>query len=606
MEPPWILLAKALVCLLWSALAMLVLRLVLRQARTSWSRVRDTFGEGETRLLGLLCTAVLFIGSVSDDFIRPPLRFLLATVVSVPLRAADPARKAGTAIIAHSDPLQAMSQTARLLLGDWMEELKSFHDEFHYVQITLFFLAWFAASKVLHNILPPPTEGSSPGEARSLPELLRGMGLSRWALVFLLLTGLALCVASITTVTQLSAKGAPYTDDTTVRKKLEDALGASKEVFTEDYPYGLPKGSLDQNSYESSNEYDESRYSEERINSVELLRDELQRELPKKEKDLEIKEKLTRLQAQTSFVMEMRQQLQRTWVMLGQLSTTRYQRAQEDALTEYVESNRSSYGEREQRQHFLDIVQWHRQARHKLRNTVEQCKTQIITAETSWAAWASDVRIQLASFEKRTEEQKTEKQKAEEQEANSKWAHSLSNPLISVNAECQAPRLDAVPRRADFGTGLGPLKPIAGWLMKTESIQLALIIGMLGAGLLGSAVASFVRTQGQRQTEGDLVSVVVRGVTAAIVTFLALQGGLSTIVASNGANTTPNPHLLLLICFVAAVYSEQVWSAALQRLMKQLGPGPEASKTTVPASPAGTGPAVPAPAAPMEAQPSKA
>jgi hypothetical protein len=605
LELIWIPLVQASVSLIWIALALLLVRQLFLRAHSSWLRVRDTFGVGGTRTLALVCTSVLFMGSV-PDFIRVPLRFLFATVISVPLHAVELAPGADAELGVPSTSLQAGSQTALLLMSNWREAFKCFHDELPYVQLAFFFMVWFAASRALNNILPP-AEGSSPGEGRSLSRMLQGMELSRWVLVFLLITGLALCVASITTVTQLSDKG--DSDNKSLEEEvnlLAEKLKASKEILDEpDYPYGSSNTSKE--SQEMFEEAFDNGFSNQVDDALALLKTDLH-EVMKKAGGVKDPETVLTIQAQLSLVMELRQQLQTIWRMMGKLSASRYDRATADALTEYEVSNNSRYGKREQRQQFLDIVAWHRQSRHKLRSTVEQCKTQVISTETYWAEWASNMRVLLQLQATLPQQASMDPPKRASMEPIGLVStRVLRSPLLHANKVCQAAPLDPVPRRVDFGNGLGPLRPIAGWLMKTESVQLALIIGMLGAGLLGSAVASFMRTQGRKQTEGQLTGVVVRGVTAAIVTFLAVQGGLSTVaVSDNGARLAPNPHLLLLICFVAAVYSEQVWNAALQRLMKQLGPEGETSKPTEPAPPAVTGPAVPALAtAPTEAQSSR-
>lgn len=125
-----------------------------------------------------------------------------------------------------------------------------------------------------------------------------------------------------------------------------------------------------------------------------------------------------------------------------------------------------------------------------------------------------------------------------------------------------APPAWPVPRRGEMGTDLGPFGYVAGWLLRTESLPLVLIAGMLGFGLLGSVASTIVREQ-KRRSPGDppvpdLARVVIRGASAAVVVFLMVEGGLS--VFSSGA-ATPNPYMLLLTCLVAAVFGEDVWKA---------------------------------------------
>lgn len=121
----------------------------------------------------------------------------------------------------------------------------------------------------------------------------------------------------------------------------------------------------------------------------------------------------------------------------------------------------------------------------------------------------------------------------------------------------------------EAGTGWGPFGWVANWLLRTRSSALTLITGMLGFGLLGAAITSFVRTE--PVAEGDprgLVShVVIRGVTAAVLVFLAAKGGLA--VFSSGAGE-PNAYVLFFTCLVGAVFSEDVWAWARARFKARL------------------------------------
>jgi hypothetical protein len=107
---------------------------------------------------------------------------------------------------------------------------------------------------------------------------------------------------------------------------------------------------------------------------------------------------------------------------------------------------------------------------------------------------------------------------------------------------------------------------VAQWLLRTKSHALALITGMLGFGLLGAAIATFVRTPDNSagsSPAGDAATVMVRGLSAAIVVFLAVKGGLA-IVATSEAE--PNAYVLFFTCLVGAVFSEGVWKWAKTKL----------------------------------------
>lgn len=131
---------------------------------------------------------------------------------------------------------------------------------------------------------------------------------------------------------------------------------------------------------------------------------------------------------------------------------------------------------------------------------------------------------------------------------------------------------ERIPDRPELGSYLGPFALVARWLLRTESLALALIVGMIGFGLLGSACSSFVREKSARTDSNqplvrDLSGVIIRGCSAAVVVFLAAQGGLAIF---GSTNTEPNPYVLLLTCLVAAVFSDSVWERT-QQWFKSVG-----------------------------------
>lgn len=128
-----------------------------------------------------------------------------------------------------------------------------------------------------------------------------------------------------------------------------------------------------------------------------------------------------------------------------------------------------------------------------------------------------------------------------------------------------------IPSRQNLGGYLGVFGAAAQWLLKTESMPLALIAGLLGFGLLGAACSTFIRNYARRAggepLVPDLASVFIRGVSAAILIFLGVYGGLA-VFSSGGAG--PNPYVVLFTCLVAAVFSEDAWAWGGQRFRSQL------------------------------------
>jgi hypothetical protein len=126
---------------------------------------------------------------------------------------------------------------------------------------------------------------------------------------------------------------------------------------------------------------------------------------------------------------------------------------------------------------------------------------------------------------------------------------------------------EPVPLRGNIENYVGSFGVAISWLLRSESQPLVLIVGLLGFGLLGAACSTFVREVSRRSDgEGalveDLAGVVIRGVSAAVVVFLAVYGGLAIF----GTNAEPNPYVVLFTCLVGAVFSDTVWDWAQSRL----------------------------------------
>ncbi len=124
------------------------------------------------------------------------------------------------------------------------------------------------------------------------------------------------------------------------------------------------------------------------------------------------------------------------------------------------------------------------------------------------------------------------------------------------------------------GDELGIFKSIAQWLIKPNSMALVLIVGMLGFGLFGAVISTFVRETSNTEEYNkdaviikDIPGVIIRGVSAAIVIFLGVKGGLAVFSTGEGE---PNPYALFFTCLVGAVYSERIWEWAKEKLTSKL------------------------------------
>jgi hypothetical protein len=133
-----------------------------------------------------------------------------------------------------------------------------------------------------------------------------------------------------------------------------------------------------------------------------------------------------------------------------------------------------------------------------------------------------------------------------------------------------------MPKKPMIGEQFGVFRFMSGWLLRTESMSLALIVGLFAFGLLGSIGSTFIRqrikigddeTKKQKDFVPNLPAALIDGISAAIVVFLAVKGSL---VIFSGNDSNVNPYVLFFTCFVAAVYSADVWKWAHNKLIDQL------------------------------------
>ncbi|HEY8930589.1 MAG TPA: hypothetical protein VIM55_15410 [Mucilaginibacter sp.] len=146
-----------------------------------------------------------------------------------------------------------------------------------------------------------------------------------------------------------------------------------------------------------------------------------------------------------------------------------------------------------------------------------------------------------------------------------------------------------MPQRPNIGEEFGIFESMSGWLLRTESMSLALIVGLFAFGLLGAIGSSFIR-QKINTTEREIVPdyvpnmpvVLISGLSSAIVVFLAAKGA---IVVFSTKDAALNPYVLFFTCLVAAVYSEDIWAWARKRLQSSFNTSD--NKNTRPDTPAG-------------------
>lgn len=227
----------------------------------------------------------------------------------------------------------------------------------------------------------------------------------------------------------------------------------------------------------------------------------------------------------------------------------------EGAVLEYETTSVSRKGSLETIEHFSSLIAWYRRLINEQDAQIKYCKLRIEYIESTMSAWGKAALDQL---------------KSEGTESN---IDRIPVGNIDIQSACtiiDPSQTELIPERPELGSNLGPFSNVASWLLKTESLPLAQIVGMMGFGLLGSAIASLVRQNNVKLGQGkpiveDLGIFVIRGATAAVVVFLSVKGGLAIFTSGSGE---PNPYVLLFTCLVGAVFSEDVWQRAGEWLKK--------------------------------------
>ncbi|MGA8650213.1 MAG: hypothetical protein WB677_06265 [Xanthobacteraceae bacterium] len=233
----------------------------------------------------------------------------------------------------------------------------------------------------------------------------------------------------------------------------------------------------------------------------------------------------------------------------------------------YQLDNEGRKGERETRQHLLNIEIWYNHWWAQRAGQLSQCKADL-------ERFASSIKSQFEFFQGAiaASNAKSGFGASLPTDVFNELARRLGQAEITAANNCSS-RTDPwdIPNRADFGGYLGVFGLAASWLLKTESLPLVLITGLLGFGLLGAACSSVIRNVSTRAAGGplvpDLAGIIIRGTSAAVLIFLAVFGGLAVFT---GGTASPNPYVVLFTCLVAAVFSEDAWAWGAKQFRSRL------------------------------------
>lgn len=230
------------------------------------------------------------------------------------------------------------------------------------------------------------------------------------------------------------------------------------------------------------------------------------------------------------------------------------------AVLEKFEASAARKGNYERTEHYVALLRWYDWNLHEAERELNECVRAVEQADGGARRWSAEVIRYLGASEA-------------EPRAPAPKAYVPWDPLIE---QCRNGwDFPAMPDRKPLGSRYGAFRLVAQWLVRSESLSLVAVAGLIGFGLLGAATSTIIRERKPHAENtplvSDLPSVIIRGFTAAIVVFLAVKGGLAIFAVGS---PEPNTYVLLLTCFIAAVFSEAVWEGArsyLEGLVKRWG-----------------------------------
>jgi hypothetical protein len=226
-----------------------------------------------------------------------------------------------------------------------------------------------------------------------------------------------------------------------------------------------------------------------------------------------------------------------------------------EALAAFDSETMSPMSVQERALFFRDIQRTAQRQASDMQGAMNDCAQAVSVADKQVESFARDSNLALSKLSQTTLSPS----------GSRFWSHDMIG--LSMSRGCTSMSLGPSQYEPpDPGATWGPFAVVSQWLLRTKSHALTLITGMLGFGLLGASIATFIRPSAQASISspaGDAATTIIRGLSAAIVIFLAAKGGLA-IVSSSEAE--PNAYVLFFTCLVGAVFSESVWEWAKVKL----------------------------------------
>lgn len=536
--------------------------------RGLWS-VKTLFGASPwARLVGLGVVA-LFFPRALYSFVSAPLWFVVDLLWSTPkiLEQWSFIAKEDKDAYPLKDVFGKLAITLQSISREVSEVLSRFIEALPIVDLALAFALWALIGNVLSTTPVVAGEGGESGPGRSRIEVffrkLTHYQRYRLFIGVILLLSAFLSIAAIVAIPWLKPIGSTeplnkerltsilqnqILDQPTFDSQYKERLEAGENVFAElqNVIKQAEKSATKLDSNRSTNKYAE--YLRKGIkDSNEFI----------------------------SAAKQAREQITKNWENLRKQVRLAEGRNLKAAVGGFETEMYSPMAIRERQVYFQDLERWFGNTIEQLHGNLRQCMDWVQAWNT--VLLPSAARDRVRALQKDIEVATGASAKGEDLPSYDSLRgveqQSLLMGYSMSSKSCTMTSLEAMrPQPPDPGLGLGPFGIVSRWLLRTKSPALALITGMLGFGLLGAAISSFIRkglTPDAEQVQlDDLLGMVVRGLSAAVIVFLAVTGGLAAFATGE---TQPNAYVLFFTCLVGAVFSERVWKWARERLEGQLG-----------------------------------
>ena len=229
------------------------------------------------------------------------------------------------------------------------------------------------------------------------------------------------------------------------------------------------------------------------------------------------------------------------------------------------------------------LAAWYERSFSEANRTAQECSDKLEVARETNLRQVSTALSVLSGARARSGRRTTENSLEDFKDA---VVLKPADPPVCASVAFEQPELPSrSSSRASYGMAMGL---ISGWLLRSSTLDVVMVVGMLGFGLLGAGLSRIVRRQLKdavgpptvrrwmpRTPEhlpivDDVPSILFQGLGATLVVFLAGVGGIGALSASN---PTLDPYVVMLGCFTASVFSEDVWKSAQEWMQKGTKPG---------------------------------